>query len=510
MGTKVRHWTGEHDSNGRQVYEEHQGRTQVYDTAEIWKAAVHSDTYRKWQYDKFMQTSPLVDSDGVMYSRSSHSPLKEKAVKNLSQTHLGLRVIGISYEMFRKGRCFCCKKQTKRDLCPCPTHTSIELKLDALNKERRLWHKDGKCNCECSLCKNNHKEYFKMTEDVTQLSECFMCGKGEGNVSCSRKLQCAQRSCCECRDAKLQCCPKEAEADFEVKYQEFQNVQHQAHYSSQEELRYNTKPVTDLIKEIEVEFDKTYRQHNFDYRWQNHQRLQCIANMTERQMIFEYDFSNRYEHRQRKELTCTHPKTTSVLVLLVHHSPKFDGQGEKVGHKTDCYQVWSDDIKQDPFWHWTAYKKVVSDFIVRYSVDTTPETAATKGPLQFINWSDGCGEQNKGRRHFRKLTEFPNWFLGKYNSSCMITHNLACSHHFAGVHDGEGGRSKDECSKTEIEGTLLVNAEQCVQQLSKKMARTQHTFQSPSREGERNDKEATRAVHSTGRTTASTSGCSCS
>jgi hypothetical protein len=89
MGTKVRHWTGEHDSNGRQVYEEHQGRTQVYDTAEIWKAAVHSDTYRKWQYDKFMQTSPLVDSDGVMYSRSSHSPLKEKAVKNLSQTHLG-------------------------------------------------------------------------------------------------------------------------------------------------------------------------------------------------------------------------------------------------------------------------------------------------------------------------------------------------------------------------------------------------------------------------------------
>ena len=45
MDSKVRHWTGERDSGGRQVYEEHQGRTQVYDTAEIWKAAVNSEMY---------------------------------------------------------------------------------------------------------------------------------------------------------------------------------------------------------------------------------------------------------------------------------------------------------------------------------------------------------------------------------------------------------------------------------------------------------------------------------
>ena len=185
MDSKVRHWTGERDSGGRQVYEEHQGRTQVYDTAEIWKAAVNSEMYHEWHYKKFLKTAPLIDETGTMYDRDGIE-MTQKMIKKSSRVKLGLGEIGISYEVFRKGRCFCCKKQTKRDLCPCPTHTSIDLKLDALNRERRLWHKNGNCNCDCALCKNNHTEYFKMTEDLTQLSECFMCEKGEGAVSCTR------------------------------------------------------------------------------------------------------------------------------------------------------------------------------------------------------------------------------------------------------------------------------------------------------------------------------------
>jgi hypothetical protein len=212
----------------------------------------------------------------------------------------------------------------------------------------------------------------------------------------------------------LQCCPKEAAANLEVKYQAFEAVQHQAHWSSQEELRYQTATSTELERIIEAEFDASYRQHNFDYKWQNTQRLLSLDNMRASQCVFEYDFSERYEHRQRKELTCTHPKTSSLLVLLVHHSPAFDQQGKKNGHLTDSYQVWSDDVKQDPFWHWTAYKKVVCDLIKRGVIDIT--NCDSTSPLQLINWSDGCGEQNKGRRHFRKLTEFPNWLLNEYNA----------------------------------------------------------------------------------------------
>ena len=48
----------------------------------------------------------------------------------------------------------------------------------------------------------------------------------------------------------------------------------------------------------------------------------------------------------------------------------------------------------------------------------------------------------------------------------------AFSHHFAGVHDGEGGRSKDECSRAEIAGKLLVSAACCVKHLTENFTRS--------------------------------------
>ena len=70
-GTKIRSWTGDVDDRGRQVYVEHQGRTQVYDTKELWAAAIQTDTFHKWQYQKFFDTSPLLDVNGLLYTRDN-------------------------------------------------------------------------------------------------------------------------------------------------------------------------------------------------------------------------------------------------------------------------------------------------------------------------------------------------------------------------------------------------------------------------------------------------------
>jgi hypothetical protein len=66
----------------------------------------------------------------------------------------------------------------------------------------------------------------------------------------------------------------------------------------------------------------------------------------------------------------------------------------------------------------------------------------------------------------------------------IITHNFAASHHFAGVHDGEGGRSKDECSKAEIQGKLLTNAAECVAHLNAEMERCVKFEKSKFRKGD--------------------------
>ena len=86
-GTAVRHWNGEKDEAGRQVYEEHQGRTQTFKTKEIYEAAVKCQKYTDWQWSK----APVMDADGTLYSRASTAPINTKATTNHIVLVLGFR-----------------------------------------------------------------------------------------------------------------------------------------------------------------------------------------------------------------------------------------------------------------------------------------------------------------------------------------------------------------------------------------------------------------------------------
>ena len=52
------------------------------------------------------------------------------------------------------------------------------------------------------------------------------------------------------------------------------------------------------------------------------------------------------------------------------------------------------------------------------------------------------------------------------------------------MHDGEGGRSKDECSNAEISGKLLVSAADCVTHLNETFTRSVKFENSKHKDGE--------------------------
>ena len=59
---------------------------------------------------------------------------------------------------------------------------------------------------------------------------------------------------------------------MEVKYKAWTNVQHKQEWSATQELRYETKPITDFMVDMSDEFDNNYRGHNFSYKWQRSQQ----------------------------------------------------------------------------------------------------------------------------------------------------------------------------------------------------------------------------------------------
>ena len=85
----------------------------------------------------------------------------------------------------------------------------------------------------------------------------------------------------------------------------------------------------------------------------------------------------------------------------------------------------------------------------------------------IICWTDGCGEQFKGRRNFRLCSEWPS----KYNN-CGLIWNMAASAHFGGPWDSEGGRQSLKAFREEMKGNILRDSSTVVKMLNEKMTDT--------------------------------------
>jgi hypothetical protein len=204
-------------------------------------------------------------------------------------------------------------------------------------------------------------------------------------------------------------------------------------------------------------------------------------------IVLQFDHGSGYEHKQQMEGLCHHSKTSPLMVFYIHHSPKFDSTGKKVSHTTDVRTYWADDndnhvAKKDCHYFYSALLDIDSTYIGTEAhhimcPDDKPE---------YHGWADGCGEQNKGRRTFRMLTEFAAGTF-RDNTKRPITLNHACTGHFGGVWDADGGRQCKNCFQCEKRadsthpttgqplGRLLPSARDCVDYLNEQHSNTRST-----------------------------------
>jgi hypothetical protein len=260
-----------------------------------------------------------------------------------------------------------------------------------------------------------------------------------------------------------------------VKYKRSEPIQHKKKWDSQKEWREFEQPFTEFEPCIKDFWRSSVLQHTWTDDWQSTQMRLCIKNQQPNWVIVQFDHGSGYEHHQQNQALCHHPKTSPLLVMYVHHSPVFDSSGKKASHTTDVRTYWADDsdkhvAKKNCHYLYSAMAELHEAYIgTVLKAEDEPE---------IHGWADGCGEQNKGRRTFRMLTEYAAQFKMK------VFLNFACSSHFGGSWDPEGGRQCRACFKCEKRadtdhpvtgqplGRILPEARDCVDYLRESFSQT--------------------------------------
>ena len=224
---------------------------------------------------------------------------------------------------------------------------------------------------------------------------------------------------------------------------------------SEQEWVYKTLPYAEFMKKLTEFYEQEYRKHNWVYKHQDYHRHRNLALLQSREAILEVDYANKYSsHVQHDSEACTAVNTSSHFVVFCHSNPVYGDEKNpiKLGHTTEVFSFWSNCVTQDTF-------------AIRRCIQHVIETLRKRGRLDKIHiWSDGCASQNKGRKAFRQMSEM------SHEQSIFILLNFACSHHFPGQWDAEGGRQAACCTAVEISGKdTCRNADDNVRVIKQKM-----------------------------------------
>lgn len=137
-------------------------------------------------------------------------------------------------------------------------------------------------------------------------------------------------------------------------------------------------------------------EHHALAKWQRQVHKMCMATLRPGELLVETDFIEKLRHEARVALTCATAPTTTMMVALVHHSPDENGE-----HETDAWLFVSSDANHDFDFHHAAMEVIFKYYL------TGEGSAALAGvlwPLVHI-FTDGCGEQYKGKRNFRAVAQ---------------------------------------------------------------------------------------------------------
>lgn len=122
-------------------------------------------------------------------------------------------------------------------------------------------------------------------------------------------------------------------------------------------------------------------------------------------------------------MPCSASRQTSKFILFAHFDPTIDEFGHNVADTTEVFSFHSNCLTQD------------SQSIRRCLLHVV-QNLKSRGYLKRVAhfFADGSGVQNKGRKAFRNLSEL------SLAEMVQIVQNFACTAHFGGPWDTEGGR----------------------------------------------------------------------
>lgn len=166
-----------------------------------------------------------------------------------------------------------------------------------------------------------------------------------------------------------------------------------------------------------------YTLHCFDITLQELARHECRRKLQKGQAILELDYAAKMTLFSQDAMPCSAAKQTSNFIVFAHFNPQQNADGRNITDTTEVFAFHSDCTKQDTHSIRRCVTHVIENLKHRGFLRTTLHI-----------WADGSGAQNKGRKSFRQMSEL------SMEMGINIIDNFACSHHFAGPWDTEGGR----------------------------------------------------------------------
>jgi len=322
-----------------------------------------------------------------------------------------------------KEKCFCIDTQEDIRKCGCQYHLKMEQLVTGLKRWRRairphIAEFDPGHQCEsCKVFDDYLQPLTSLHEFGNHLCPCSRHASGD------RHLQCAKGSCSECGRPSLIECEVEDQVcgKQEVKFKWLRPIK--IGNRNEVEWAWETKPYVEFKKLLLSYYSDTYRLHNWVYKNQQRMRLENRARLQPGDVILEFDYAAKATQFQQDCMPCSAGRQTSNFVVFAHFNPVLDDAGNNVTDNTEVFTFHSNCVKQDTHSIRRALTHVIDNLIAR---------GFHKNVAHL--WADGAGSQNKGRKSFRQLSEL------SFEKSIRIIVNFACSCHFGGPWDTEGGR----------------------------------------------------------------------
>lgn len=317
--------------------------------------------------------------------------------------------------------CFCVDPEEDVRKCGCEYHLKMSELLAGLKRWRqRLLPVLRKNDHSCAVCSSD--EYISCCENVSALGMhlCPCPRKSNGE----RHLQCVLGNCDVCNNPEDNLLVCAGEKDFftsDVKYKWLRPVK--IGNRSETVWAYDTKPYHEYTDLLCSYYTEKYRLHNWVYHRQQTARKNCRKYLQPGNVILEFDYAAKAAQFQQDCMPCTASRQTSKFICFAHFNPTLNEFGHNIGDVTEVFAFHSNCLKQD------------SQSIRRCLTHVT-ENLKDRGHLKSRAhlWADGSAAQNKGRKAFRNLSEL------SLTEAIEIIQNFACTHHFEGPWDTEGGR----------------------------------------------------------------------